>query len=155
MDNWERRLCQRQHCFVYVWHKLETSSFETKTNAGGIVLRGVIVRKVFTCCTLCSTVASVWMYSPACACSVSIIRQLYHSKGRDIIECFLFYSTQPSVKCESIHCCLGNIFPLVVSASINNTKGPELRGSPHWYESTVGTQCEASSSKNEWQNRRK
>lgn len=83
------------------------------------------------------------------AFSVSIIRQLCHSKGRDIIVCFLFHSAQPSVKCESIHCCLGYIFLLAFCVSINKTEGYECRGSPRCYES-VGPQCEASSSKHKW-----
>lgn len=151
LDNEECMLSQWQHCFVEVWHKLIiTSSFETETNAGGITLLDVIVWKVFTCCTVCSTATAVWMYSPVCACSVSIIRQLYRSEGIEIIVCFLFQSARSSVKCESIHCCLGYIFLLVFSASINNAEGSDLRGSPHWYESTVGTQCE-----NEWTNVKK
>lgn len=112
-----------------------------------LFLRDAIVWKVFTPCTICSPVASVWMYLAARACCVSIIRQLYHSKGRDIIACFLFHWAQSSLNCESIHCCLGYMFPLVFSASKNNTEKSELRGSPHRYESTVGTPCKASSRK--------
>lgn len=136
-----------QHCFIY-WHKLDTwAVLRPGRTLAELFLRDVIVWKVFTCCTLCSPAASVWMYSAACACSVSIIRQLYHSKGRDIIVCFLFHWAQSSVNCESIHCCLGYMFLLVFSASKNNAEKSELRGSPRWYESTVGTQCKASSRK--------
>lgn len=119
-----------------------------------LFLRDAIVWKVFTTRTICSPVASVWMYLAACACSVSIIRQLYHSKGRDIIACFLFHWAQSSLNCESIHCCLGYMFPLVFSASKNNAEKSELRGSPYRYESTVGTQCKASSRKKKKMNGR-
>jgi len=106
------------------------------------------------CSTQCSTLASVWTYSPAYACFLSIIMLLYHSEGANIIACFLLHSAKSSEKCESICSCLGYSFLLVFSDSINNTRGTELIGSPQWYESTVGPQCEASSWRKGWKKKK-